>query len=57
MGLFEEIAGAVIAVEGVKKVDPDASLLTEGIAAFVGYKGAEAVVDHFEKKEEEPNQS
>ena len=44
MGLFEEIAGAVVAVEGVKKLDPDAGILTEG---------TEAIVDHFEKKEEE----
>ena len=57
MGLFEEIAGAVVAVEGVKKLDPNAGILTEGIAAIAGYEGTEAVVDHFEKKEEEGQQS
>ena len=39
MGLFEEaekIAGAVIAVEAVKKVDPNASIFTEGAAAVTG---------------------
>jgi hypothetical protein len=53
MGFFEEIAGAVVAVEGVKKLDPNASILTEGIAAVAGYEGTEAIVDHFEKKDEE----
>ncbi len=57
MGLFEEIAGAVVAVEGVKKLDPNAGILTEGLAAVAGYEGTEAVVDHFEKKEEEGQQS
>ena len=53
MGLLTEIVGAVAAVEGVKKLDPNASLLTEGIAAFAGYKGAEAVTEHLEKKDAE----
>lgn len=30
------IAGAVAAVEATEKVDPDASLLTNGIAALAG---------------------
>jgi hypothetical protein len=50
MGLFEEVAGAVVAVEGVKKLDPNASLITEGIAAFAGYEGAEKLEEHFENK-------
>lgn len=57
MGLFEEIAGAVVAVEGVKKLDPNAGIFTEGIAAVAGYEGTEAVVDHFEKKDDEEQQS
>jgi hypothetical protein len=35
MGLMEDaekIVGAVVAVEGVKKLDPNASILTEGAA-------------------------
>lgn len=56
MGLFEEIAGAVVAVEGVKKLDPNAGIFTEGIAAVAGYEGTEAVVEHFEKKDEEGQQ-
>jgi hypothetical protein len=31
MGLLEELAGAVVAVEGVKKLDPDALVLTEAL--------------------------
>jgi hypothetical protein len=55
MGLLEELAGAAIAVEGLKKVDPDANLLEGGLAAVAGYKGTEAIVDHFEEKKEEEN--
>ena len=53
MGLLEELAGAVVAVEGTKKLDPNASILTEGIAAVAGYEGVEAVTDHMEKKDDE----
>jgi len=53
MGILEEVIGAVVAVEGVKKLDPNASILTEGIAAIAGYKGVEAVTEHLENKEEE----
>jgi hypothetical protein len=56
MGLIEEaekIAGAVVAVEGVKKLDPNASILTEGAAAIAGFEGVKAIEEHVEKKEEE----
>lgn len=55
MGLLDEaekIAGAVAAVEGVKKLDPNASILTEGAAAIAGFEGAKAIQEHLEKKEE-----
>jgi hypothetical protein len=52
MGLLEELAGAVVAVEGVKKLDPNAGILEEGAAAVVGFEGTEAIVNHFEKKDE-----
>jgi hypothetical protein len=58
MGFMEEaekIAGAVVAVEGVKKLDPNASILTEAAAAVAGFEGAGAIAEHFEKKEEESN--
>lgn len=53
MGLFEEVIGAVVAVEGVKKLDPNASVLTEGIAAVAGYKGVEAVTEHLKNKDDQ----
>ncbi|MCY1166762.1 hypothetical protein D9M73_67120 [compost metagenome] len=52
MGLLNEVIGAVVAVEGAKKLDPGASLLTEGIAAIAGFEGVKAVTEHLEKKEE-----
>jgi hypothetical protein len=55
MGLLEDvekIAGAVAAVEGVEKLDSNASILTEGAAAVAGFEGAGAIADHFEKKED-----
>ena len=56
MGLLEDaekIAGAVVAVEGVKKLDPNASNLTEGAAAIAGFEGVKAIEEHVEKKEED----
>lgn len=50
---LEEVAGAVAAVEGLKKVDPNASLLGEAAAAVAGYKGTELVKEEIEKKEGE----
>ncbi|CBJ39530.1 conserved protein of unknown function; putative signal peptide [Ralstonia solanacearum CMR15] len=41
------------AVEATEKLDPDASLLTKGIAAIAGFKGAGALEGVLEKKEEE----
>jgi hypothetical protein len=55
MGFMEEaekLAGAVIAVEGTKKLDPNASIFTEGAAAIAGYEGAKAIEEHMDKKEE-----
>jgi hypothetical protein len=57
MGILEEAAGAFAAVEGVKKVDPNAGLITEGIAAVAGFEGVKAVTDFIEKKEEEKNEN
>ncbi|WP_323119626.1 hypothetical protein [Burkholderia alba] len=56
MGILDtvgEIAGAVAAVEATDKVDPNAGLLTKGIAAVAGFKGAEALEGLVEKKENE----
>lgn len=56
MGFLDEVgkvAGAIAAVEATDKVDPDASLLTKGIAAVAGFKGAGALESLVEKKEDE----
>jgi hypothetical protein len=52
----EKLAGAVAAVEGMKKLDPNASLLTEAAAAITGFEGAGAIADHFKKKEDTGDQ-
>ncbi|AXK67213.1 MULTISPECIES: hypothetical protein [Burkholderia] len=52
-----EIAGAVAAVEGAEKLDPDAGLLTKAAAAVAGFKGAEALEGLVEKKDEQPEQA
>ena len=59
MGLLDEaekIAGAVAAVEAVKKVDPGASILTEGAAAIAGFEGTKAIKEHLEQKENQERQ-
>jgi hypothetical protein len=40
-------------VEAAKKLDPNAGIFTEGAAAVAGYEGTEAIVDHFEKKDDD----
>jgi hypothetical protein len=46
MGLLVDIAGAITAVELAKKADPNAGLLTEGIAAIVGFEGIKKLTEH-----------
>ncbi len=53
MSLLNELIGAVVAVEGVKKLDPNASLLTEGIAAIAGFEGVKKVTEHMDQTEAE----
>jgi hypothetical protein len=55
MGFLEEaekVAGAVVAVEGVKKLEPDAGFITEAAAAITGFEGAGAITDRLEKKDD-----
>jgi hypothetical protein len=56
MGLLDEaekLAGAVVAVEAAKKLDPNAGILTEGAAAVAGWEGTEKLEEHFEKKDDQ----
>lgn len=53
MGILDtlgEVAGAVAAVEGAKKLDPNAGLLTEAAAAVAGFEGAGALESTIAKK-------
>ncbi|MEW9623261.1 hypothetical protein [Rhodanobacter geophilus] len=55
MGILDtlgEVAGAVAAVEGAEKLDPNAGLLTKGLAAVAGFKGAGALESMIGKKEQ-----
>ena len=56
MGILEEAAGAFAAVEGVKKLDPNAGLATEAVAAVAGFEGTEKVTELIEKHEEEKSE-
>jgi hypothetical protein len=57
MGILEEAAGAFAAVQGVKKLDPNAGILTEGVAAVAGFEGAREITEFIDKKEEETSDS
>ena len=50
LGTLGEIAGAVAAVEALEKADPNASLLTKGMAAVAGFKGAGALEALIERR-------
>jgi len=56
MGILEEAAGAFAAVEAAKKLDPNAGIVTEGIAAIAGFEGTEAITNLIEHKKEETPQ-
>jgi hypothetical protein len=56
MGILEEAAGAFAAVEGVKKLDPNAGVLTEGVAAIAGFEGTKEVTELIDKHEEEKSE-
>ena len=49
-GTLGEIAGAAAAVEALEKADPNASLLTRGMAAVAGFKGAGALEALIERR-------
>jgi hypothetical protein len=60
MGILDtlgEVAGAVAAVEGAEKLDPNAGLLTKGLAAVAGFKGAGALESALGKKKEDEAES
>ena len=55
-GLLDElgkIAGAVIAEQGVDKLDPDAGFLEKAAGAFAGYEAAKIVENKLENRSED----
>ncbi|OTG67322.1 hypothetical protein [Acinetobacter silvestris] len=55
-GLLDElgkIAGAVIAEQGVDKLDPDANLLEKAAGALAGFEAAKIGENKFENHEDE----
>ena len=65
MGLLDEvgkIAGAIIAEQGVDKLDPDAGFLQKAAGAFAGYEAAKIAEKKLEnqdsnEQESEPEQA
>ncbi len=59
MGLLDEvgkIAGAVIAEQGVDKLDPNAGFLEKAAGAFAGYEAAKVAENKLEEHEESEEQ-
>ncbi|ENV32067.1 hypothetical protein [Acinetobacter gerneri] len=59
-GLLDElgkIAGAVIAEQGVDKLDPDAGFLEKAAGAFAGYEAAKVAENKLQEHEEEQSAS
>ena len=55
-GLLDElgkIAGAVIAEQGVDKLDPDAGFLEKAAGAFAGYEAAKIAENKLENRSED----
>jgi hypothetical protein len=46
---LEKIAGAVAAVEGVKKLNPNAGIVTEAAAAITGFEATDGAVEKIEE--------
>ena len=49
MGLLNEIIGAVVAVEAVEKLDPEAGFLKKGMAAIAGYEGEKLIEEKIDE--------
>ncbi|MCX5467892.1 hypothetical protein [Acinetobacter nematophilus] len=57
-GLLDElgkIAGAVIAEQGVDKLDPDAGFLEKAASTFAGYEAAKIAENKLENDTEQQN--
>lgn len=49
MGLLNEIIGAVVAVEAVDKLDPEAGFFKKGLAAIAGFEGEKLIEEKIDE--------
>ena len=52
MGLLNEIIGAVVAEEAVKKLDPEAGLLKKSMAVIAGFEGEKVIEEKIDEHSE-----
>ncbi|WP_043971651.1 MULTISPECIES: hypothetical protein [Acinetobacter] len=60
MGLLDEvgkIAGAIVAEQGVDKLDPDAGFLEKAASAFAGYEAAKIAENKLENRDSDEQES
>ncbi|ENX36860.1 hypothetical protein F889_00111 [Acinetobacter colistiniresistens] len=60
MGLLDEvgkIAGAIVAEQGVDKLDPDAGFLEKAASAFAGYEAAKIAENKLENHDSDEQES
>ena len=50
MGLLNELIGAVVAVEAVDKLDPEAGFFEKGLAAIAGFEGEKVIEEKIDEK-------
>lgn len=58
MGLLNEIIGAVVAVEAIEKLDPEAGFFTKTLAAIAGFEAEKLIeekIDEHMAAEDNPN--
>jgi len=49
MGLLNELIGAVVAVEAVNKLDPDAGFFEKSLAAIAGFEAEKLIEEKIEE--------
>ena len=57
MGILNELIGAVVAVEAVDKLDPEAGFFKKGLAAIAGFEGEKLVEEKIDEHTAEQNDS
>lgn len=55
MGILNELIGAVVAVEAVDKLDPEAGFFKKGLAAIAGFEGEKLIEEKIDEHTAEQN--